>query len=115
MSQRIRSKAVAKRHSHALIFAALGDETRLTLVAKLAKGELHSISKLTSGSQLTRQAVRKHLRVLERAGLVCGVRRGRESLFGFNPKPIGEIKEYLNFVSEQWDEALGRLKLFVEE
>jgi DNA-binding transcriptional ArsR family regulator len=114
MSQKIRSKP-AKRHSHAPVFAALGDETRLNLVAKLSKGESYSISQLTAGSRLTRQAVRKHLRVLEGVGLVCGVRRGRESLFGFNPKPIDEIKEYLNFVSEQWDEALSRLKSFVEE
>lgn len=115
MSQRTRGKAAAKRHSHAPVFAALGDETRLALVAKLSKGEPHSISQLTAGSQLTRQAIRKHLRVLEGTGLVYGVRRGRERLFGFNRKPIDEIKEYLNFVSEQWDEALGRLKSFVEE
>jgi DNA-binding transcriptional ArsR family regulator len=114
MSHKTRNRAAPRRHSPAPVFAALGDETRLALVAKLCQGEPHSISQLTAGSQLTRQAIRKHLRVLERAGIVCGVRRGRESLFAFNPKPIGELKEYLAFVSEQWDAALGRLKLFVE-
>jgi DNA-binding transcriptional ArsR family regulator len=97
-----------------LLFAALGDETRLSLVMKLAGGEPRSISQLTAGSRLTRQAITKHLRVLETAGVVRGVRAGRESLFEFNPRPIEGLKEYLELVSKQWDEALGRLKAFVE-
>jgi DNA-binding transcriptional ArsR family regulator len=97
-----------------LVFAALGDETRLALVAKLAGGEPRSISQLTAGSKLTRQAITKHLRVLEAAGVVRGVREGRESLFEFNPRPIEGLKEYLESVSKQWDQALGRLKAFVE-
>jgi DNA-binding transcriptional ArsR family regulator len=98
----------------AAIFAALGDETRLMLLAKLCGGRRHSIAQLTEGTRLTRQAVTKHLRVLERARVVHGRRTGRESLFEFDPKPIGEMKEYLEFVSAQWDAALGRLKNFVE-
>jgi DNA-binding transcriptional ArsR family regulator len=97
------------------VFAALGDETRLSLVAKLSRGQPHSISQLTEGSRLTRQAITKHLRVLERAGIVHSIRTGRESLFKFDPEPIHEINEFLSRVSEQWDEALGRLKAFVEE
>lgn len=97
------------------MFAALGDETRLALVAKLSGGEPHSISQLTEGSRLTRQAITKHLRVLEHVGIVRCVRAGRESLFKFDPEPIEEMKEYLDFVSQQWDEALSRLKAFVEE
>ena len=104
----------AKRQTHAPVFAALGDETRLTLVAKLCGGQAYSISQLTEGSRLTRQAITKHLRVLESAGIVCGVRAGRESLFEFLPKPIKDIKEYLGLVSEEWDQALSRLKSFVE-
>jgi DNA-binding transcriptional ArsR family regulator len=104
----------AKRHARAPVFAALGDETRLSLVAKLSGGEPHSISQLTEGSRLTRQAITKHLRVLESVGIVHSVRTGRESRFKFDPEPIGEIKEYLDFVSEQWDQALSRLKSFVE-
>jgi DNA-binding transcriptional ArsR family regulator len=99
---------------HALVFAALGDKTRLALVMKLAGGEARSISHLTAGSKLTRQAITKHLRVLEKAGVVRGVREGRESLFEFNPKPIEGLQEYLESVSKQWDHALGRLKVFVE-
>lgn len=103
-----------RRCSYARVFAALGDETRLTLVAKLAKGQPSSISQLTEGSQLTRQAITKHLRVLEDARIVRSVRAGRESRFAFDPEPIAEVKDYLDFVSEQWDETLARLKSFVE-
>jgi DNA-binding transcriptional ArsR family regulator len=99
---------------HALIFAALGDETRLALVNKLAGGRPRSISQLTEGSRLTRQAITKHLRVLRTAGIVKSVREGRENLFELNPRPITGAKEYLEFVSKQWNQALGRLKSFVE-
>ncbi len=105
----------AKRRDHALVFAALGDETRLSLVAVLCGGQPRSISQLTEHSRLTRQAITKHLRVLESAGVVHSVRSGRKSLFRFDPEPIEEIKEYLDLVSEQWDQALARLKSFVED
>ena len=104
----------ARRRSYAPVFAALGDQTRLSLVAKLSGGEPHSISQLTSGSRLTRQAITKHLRVLENAGIVRSVRAGRESLFRFERQPIDEARQYLALVSEQWDQALSRLKSFVE-
>jgi DNA-binding transcriptional ArsR family regulator len=115
MSQRDRSGAGSGRRAHAAVFAALGDETRLTLVARLSDGRRASISQLTEGSKLTRQAVTKHLRVLERARIVHGVRAGRESLFELDPKPMEDIKEYLNLISEQWDQALGRLRSYVED
>jgi DNA-binding transcriptional ArsR family regulator len=70
---------------------------------------------LTEGSKLTRQAITKHLHVLEGAGIVRSVRAGRESLFEFDPKPMEEVKSYLEQVSEQWDRVLGRLKAFVEK
>jgi DNA-binding transcriptional ArsR family regulator len=104
----------AKRRAHAPVFAALGDETRLSLVAKLSGGQPYSISQLAQGSRLTRQAITKHLRVLERVEIVHSVRRGRESMFELNPEPIEEIKKYLDRVSEEWDQALSRLKSFVE-
>jgi len=104
----------AKQQAHAPVFAALGDETRLALVAKLCRGQPRSISQLTEDSRLTRQAITKHLRVLEHAGVVHSVRSGRENLFAFDPEPIQEIKKYLDAVSEQWDQALSRLKSLVE-
>lgn len=110
-----KSHSRTTRRSQARAFAALGDETRLLLVRKLCNGRPHSISQLTEGSKLTRQAITKHLRVLEGVGIVHGVRTGRESLFQLDPEPIEGIKKYLDFVSEQWDRALGRLKSFVED
>lgn len=103
-----------KHRAPAHVFAALGDETRLLLVAKLSGGEPRSISQLTRGSRLTRQAITKHLRVLESAEIVRSVRAGRESLFELNPVSIEEIKKYLDRVSELWDRKLARLKSFVE-
>lgn len=104
----------ARRRAHALVFAALGDETRLALVAKLCGGQPRSISQLTEGSRLTRQAITKHLRLLERVKIVHSIRTGRESRFAFDPEPIEDAREYLDLVSEQWDRALARLKAFVE-
>jgi DNA-binding transcriptional ArsR family regulator len=96
------------------IFSALGDETRLSLLIRLSRGEPCSIAHLTEGSSLTRQAITKHLRVLESVGIVHGVRTGRESRFKFDPASLEEVQNYLDLVSEQWDQALARLKLFVE-
>jgi DNA-binding transcriptional ArsR family regulator len=115
MSPGNRSARAGRPRSHAPVFAALGDETRLSLASKLSNGRAHSISQLTKGSRLTRQAITKHLHVLEQAGIVHGVRRGRESLFQFNPEPIEAVKQYLDLMSEQWDQALSRLKSLVEE
>jgi DNA-binding transcriptional ArsR family regulator len=98
----------------ATIFAALGDRTRLSLVGKLCNGPPQSISQLAEGSTLTRQAITKHLRVLEGAGVVHSVRAGRESLFELRPAPLREARSYLERVSEQWEHALARLKLLVE-
>jgi DNA-binding transcriptional ArsR family regulator len=104
-----------KQPAPALLFAALGDETRLALVAKLRSGRPSSISELTVGSRVSRQAITKHLRVLQKVGLVHSVRAGRESLFELDPRPIGQMQHYLDQVSKQWDQALARLKVFVEE
>ena len=96
------------------MFAALGDPTRLALVARLSRGRPYSISQLTEGSRLSRQAITKHLRILEGVGIVRSVRAGRKSIYKFDPHPIEELKQYLDLVSKQWDEALNRLKVFVE-
>jgi len=102
-------------HSAATVFAALGDPTRLALVGKLSAGIPLSIARLTEGCDLTRQAVTKHLRVLESSGVVGRQRAGRESLYRLEPHAIQEMRAYLDGVSRQWDEALGRLKAFVED
>ena len=96
------------------MFAALGDRTRLSLVAQLCRGEPRSISQLARGRRVSRQAITKHLRVLEDAGIVRSVRLGRESLFEFHPETMADLRAYLDFVSQQWDQALSRLQSFVE-
>ena len=115
MLQKQRSRLTARGGAQAPVFAALGDKTRLALVAKLSGGQPCSISQLTQGSKLTRQAITKHLRVLESVRIVHSVNAGRERLFEFDPTPIEDVREYLDFVSEQWDHALARLKSYIEE
>ena len=107
--------ATAAPADPAPVFAALGDATRLALVSRLSDGRPRSIAQLSQGLDLTRQGVTKHLRVLEHAGIVASERVGRESRFAFTPAPIDEVRGYLDRVSRQWDDALGRLKAFVED
>ena len=101
--------------TRSLVMAALGDETRLSMISKLTNGKRQSISHLTAGTNLTRQAVTKHLHVLENAGIVRSIRVGRENQFELEPKPIDDVREYLEYVSKQWDNAVARLKSFVED
>ena len=96
------------------VFAALGDKTRLSLLTRLTREPPCSIARLTKGSRLTRQAITKHLRVLQGAGLVRGVRCGREMRFDLEPEPLDEARRTLDEISRQWDVALGKLKRFVE-
>src|SRR5687768_3792351 len=101
--------------SSATIFAALGDETRLRIIAVLCSGGAVSIAELTTGTEITRQAVTKHLQVLADAGLVQDVKVGRERLWQFEPTQLEAARRSLDTISQQWDHALSRLKLAVEE
>lgn len=114
MSRR-NSSAAIKLEEQAHVFAALGDPTRLSLVAKLIDGKPHSISTLTEGTKVSRQAITKHLTVLEDVGLVSKIKDGRESLYELDPKPLKSLQEYLDVIASQWDHALQSLKAFVEE
>jgi DNA-binding transcriptional ArsR family regulator len=97
------------------VFAALGDATRLSLLGRLsAQGPL-SITRLSEGTGVTRQAITKHLNALGDAGLVRDARRGRERVFELEAKRLEKAKQYLDQISAQWDAAIGRLKAFVEE
>jgi DNA-binding transcriptional ArsR family regulator len=107
-------RTFADRPDPVPVFAALGDRTRLALLTKLSDGQHRSIAGLSGDTKMTRQAVTKHLRVLENAGLVSSNRVGRESQFAFRPQPILEARAYLDTVSRQWDDALSRLRAFVE-
>ena len=98
-----------------MVFAALGDRTRLRLVERLAGNQPLSIKQLATGTEITRQAVTKHLHVLAGAGLARATRQGREQLWSLDQKHLEQAREYLDRVSRQWDDALGRLKAFVEQ
>jgi DNA-binding transcriptional ArsR family regulator len=101
-------------HGCAPIFAALGDEMRLRLIAALCVGGAMSITQLTSGTDITRQAITKHLDVLAAAGLVRDVKVGRERLWEFDPSQLQEARRSLEVIAQQWDHALAKLKRAVE-
>ncbi len=97
------------------LFTALGDETRLHLVSRLCREGPLSIARLTEGTRLTRQAVTKHLRVLSEAGLAASARSGREQRWAIQEGRLTEVRRLLAQISSQWDDALGRLRAFIEE
>lgn len=96
------------------VFAALGDATRLRVLSRLSSEGPLSISRLTEGASITRQGVTKHLQVLEEARLVKGSRLGRETLYEVDGRALAEAQHWLSAISRQWDDALERLKAFVE-
>jgi DNA-binding transcriptional ArsR family regulator len=110
------SRAAAKTlEGAAPVFAALGDETRLRIVARLCAGGPQSIVRLTDGADVTRQAITKHLHALAEAGLVKSTRDGRERIWEIQPKRLTEARHYLDRISMQWDDAIDRLRALVEE
>jgi DNA-binding transcriptional ArsR family regulator len=113
-----RAKTGAKNRAlqnSAPVFAALGDETRLGLIAVLCVGGAMSITQLTTGTALSRQAITKHLSVLAEAGLVKDARVGRERLWEFELDHLAEARDALETIAGQWDHALEKLRLAVEE
>ena len=99
----------------AALFAALGDETRLSLVRRLGHDGPMSMVRLTAGATLTRQAIAKHLRVMQAAGLVLCAKHGRESIWRLDQRRLARTQRYLDTISKQWDAAIGRLQAFVED
>jgi len=104
----------AELSGSAALFAALGDETRLRIVVRLAAGAPLSISRLAEDTTLTRQAITKHLHVLEGAQLIRGARKGREQLWELNPGQVAEARRALDRIAQQWDARLVRLKETLE-
>ena len=96
------------------IFAALGDETRLRLVSRLCDDGPTSITRLAAGFNITRQAITKHLRVMQTSGLVRCTRHGRESIWQLERRRLEDVRRYLDMISKQWDDALKRLRTLVE-
>ncbi len=107
-------RAKAQIADSAAVFFALGDETRLGLVSRLCGAGPTSITRLTENFDMTRQAITKHLRVMEEAGLIHRTQRGRESLWQIEPKRLADARRHLQSISTQWEVALLRLKRFVE-
>ncbi|MEO9469776.1 metalloregulator ArsR/SmtB family transcription factor [Parasphingorhabdus sp.] len=97
------------------VFAALGDPTRLKIISRLSDGEARPIGKLTAMTAISRQGVTKHLKMLEHAGLVINHRVGRESRFSLNPDGFRHAQSYLQTIERQWDNALDRLRLHIED
>jgi DNA-binding transcriptional ArsR family regulator len=114
LSSILKSRADEAARSSAILFAALGDQKRLWLVSRLCHGGPSSITRLATGARITRQAVTKHLRLMEEAGLVRSSRHGRERVWQLEQRRLEEARRYLNQISAQWDEALERLRAFVE-
>lgn len=112
MSRRRDSAGLA---GSAPLFAALGDKTRLGLLSRLGAEGPQSITRLTEGTRVTRQAVTKHLHALEGAGLVRGFRHGREQRWRVELRRIEDARRTLDAIAREWGGALGRLKRLVEE
>ena len=110
-----RRSAAAAFGEAAPVFAALGEATRLRLVAKLCAHGPLSIARLTEGTDVTRQAITKHLHVLAEAGLVRDTRLGRERIFELDVARLAAARRCLEEISSKWDEALERLRALVEE
>lgn len=109
-----RSGAARAVRASAPVFAALGDETRLGVLTRLAEDGPLSITTLASGTAVTRQAVTKHLVVLEGAGLVARERRGRESVFRLERGGFSEAHRWLEAIADEWDQRIARLRAHVE-
>ena len=109
------ARSKPQTRTSATLFAALGDETRLRIVLRLARGAPASITELAAGGEITRQAVTKHLHVLAGAGLVHGARLGREQRWSLDRKQVEQARTFLEGISQRWDDALARLKTMVEE
>jgi DNA-binding transcriptional ArsR family regulator len=106
--------SAVRRADAAPVFAALGDRTRLGLIKRLCDDGPLSIARLSDGAGVTRQAVTKHLTVLADAGVVRGMRHGREQIWELQPKRLEMARRYLDEVSRQWDAAIDRLQAFLE-
>ncbi|GGL38001.1 helix-turn-helix transcriptional regulator [Phycicoccus endophyticus] len=94
----------------AVLFAALGDQTRLGLLAALGTGGAATATRLADPLPVTRQAVSRHLRVLEDAGLVVTSKAGRDVLYEVDVDVLRERADWLASVSRAWDRRLEDLR-----
>lgn len=105
---------VSRLDASAPVFAALGDPQRMLLISRLCQKGPLSVTHLTEGTSITRQAVTKHLRVLEAAGVTRSEKTGRETVWALDRRPLSKARDHLALIERQWDEAIERLRAFVE-
>jgi DNA-binding transcriptional ArsR family regulator len=97
------------------LFAALGDPVRLDIVQRLCRqGPLPTVQ-LRQGTRISRQAITRHLQVLEDAGLVASGRVGRDRQWKMQARQLAALSACLERISVQWDTRLERLKALVED
>jgi DNA-binding transcriptional ArsR family regulator len=97
------------------LFDALGDPNRLRIITRLCNGGPCSTTKITEVVSISRQAATKHLVLLEAVGLVSSQRHGRDRIWRVQPKPLTDASEFLNALSQKWDNAIDRLRTYVED
>src|SRR5439155_22921068 len=97
------------------IFAALADPMRRSLLVNLAENSPKTATQLAEDYPITRQAILKHLNILEDAGLVAVHQKGREKRYTLTPEPLDDLEKWLKDISAKWDERLLRLKTLLED
>lgn len=102
--------SAAEKHD---VFQAIADPTRRKVLQLLAEGDL-PISEITSHFSMSRTAIAKHLHILSEAELVSGRKVGREKRFRLQPEPLAELKQWLSFYDQFWDNKLSILKHVIE-
>ena len=95
------------------VFQAVADPTRRSML-KLLAGKEMAIAEIAECFPITRTAVNKHLHILSDSGLVTSRKVGRETRYTLQPEPLAELKQWLSFFEQYWDEKLAKLKDFVE-
>jgi DNA-binding transcriptional ArsR family regulator len=114
LPKRPNEKRTARLQSVAPAFAALGDPNRLRIVSRLCDDGPQSIAGLTTGADVTRQAITKHLRMMQGAGLVRSARIGRQVVWELEPRRVEQVRKHLDQIAKDWDRALSRLRIMVE-
>ena len=108
-------RKLAEDRTAAMVFSALGDPIRLSLVGRLKDEAPLSVTQLCDGVRVSRQGVEKHLRVLVDAGVARTEKRGRERIYELDVERLAQARQYLDGIAAGWDRALGRLRNLVEE
>jgi DNA-binding transcriptional ArsR family regulator len=111
---KLSKRLLEQLRSRAPLFAALGEPTRIGLLARLAAEGPGTVTRLSAEASQSRQAISKHLAVLAEAGLISGEKRGREQYWRLEPRRLSEAQASLEMISKQWDDALERLRHYVE-